>query len=327
MLSQKTFAQFPIEPSTPQHPLHELSTQLYHDQQRRWPMLADGVTALKNVQFRELDCGTFAARLQFNPKRIISTGAKVDAATIKERKCFLCVGNLPPEQQGVLYHGKFLILCNPMPIFREHFTISHIDHIPQSIEEQILSFLSLAKDLSPVYSVFYNGPKCGASAPDHMHFQASPAGLIPVENEAERHLRIVKKIQDVTVSTLEEYGRSVIVLDGANEQQMELAFLRLTSAMRSVMQTSDEPMMNVIGSFKEGSWRLIVFLRSKHRPAAYFKEGEEKVLISPASVDIGGLIVTPMEKDFVTVNGAAVADIYTEVSLTKNDMNSIIGKL
>ncbi len=327
MLSEKTFAQFPNEPSHPQRPLHELSNLLYHDQQKRWPMLADGVAALQNVQFKDVDCGPFSARLQFNPKRIVSTGAKVDAATIKERKCFLCVGNLPPEQQGVLFKDKFLILCNPMPIFREHFTISHIDHIPQSIEEQILTFLSLAKELSPVYSVFYNGPKCGASAPDHMHFQASPAGLIPAEREAEQHLRYWKNVKDVRISTLDGYGRSVIVLDGTDEQQMELTFLRLTSAMRSVMQTVDEPMMNVIGSYKNGSWRLIVFVRSLHRPAVYFKEGDEKVLISPASVDIGGLIVTPVEKDFRTVDGAMVSGIYREVSVSQDVINSIIGKL
>ncbi len=324
MLSEKTFAQFP---SNQQRSLHELSFQLYQDQQRRWPMLADGVAALQNVQFKDVDCGTFTARLQFNPKRIVSTGAKVDSATIKERKCFLCLSNLPPEQQGVLYKERFMILCNPTPIFREHFTISHIDHVPQSIEEQILTFLSLAKDLSPAYSVFYNGPKCGASAPDHMHFQASPAGLIPVEKEIDHFARQIKKIKDVNVSVLENYGRSVIVLEGADEQQMELSFLRLTSAMRPVMNTNEEPMMNVICSYRNNSWRVIVFVRSKHRPAVYFNEGEAKVLISPASVDIGGLIVTPMEKDFRLVDSAMVKGIYQEVSVSQDIISSIIEKL
>ncbi|MFZ4620050.1 MAG: DUF4922 domain-containing protein [Bacteroidota bacterium] len=327
MHSDKIFAHYSHSSSDQQTPLHELSFRLYQDQQKRWPMLADGVAALQNVQFKNVECGTYSARLQFNPKRIVSTGAKVDAATIKERKCFLCVGNLPPEQQGVLYQEKFIILCNPMPIFREHFTISHIDHIPQSIEEQILTFLSLAKDLSPVYSVFYNGPKCGASAPDHMHFQGSPAGLIPVEHEIDHFLRPVKKIKDVNVSVTENYGRSVIVLDGSDMQQMELAFLRLTSAMRSVLNTNEEPMMNVIGSYNNNSWRIIVFVRSKHRPAVYFNEGDAKVLISPASVDIGGLIVTPMEKDFRSVDGAMVNSIYNEVSVPQEIISSIIGKL
>jgi ATP adenylyltransferase/5',5'''-P-1,P-4-tetraphosphate phosphorylase II len=324
MLSQKIFSQFPHSSHLP---LSSLSHDLFIDQQLRWPMLADGVSALNNVQTRVVDCGSFSVRLQYNPKRIVSTGAKVDSASIKERKCFLCSDNLPAEQQGVLVNEKFLVLCNPMPIFKEHFTISHVDHIPQSIEEQILTFLALAKELSPVYSVFYNGPKCGASAPDHMHFQASPAGFIPAEREIVDRLQVKKTVGGVSVAAVKEYGRSVIVLEGNSEQEMELSFLRLTSAMRSVLNTNEEPMMNVIGSYNSGKWRLIVFVRGKHRPAVFFKEGEEKILISPASVDIGGLVVTPMEKDFHAVNAEMIRAIFEEVSVSQELIHTIIGKL
>lgn len=307
--------------------LHALSLRLYQSQQQHWPMLSDGVAALQHVQTRSIDCGPFSVRMQYNPKRIVSTGAKVDAASIKERKCFLCTDNLPPEQQGVLYHERFLVLCNPMPIFREHFTISHVDHIPQSIEEQILTFLALAKAMSPVYSVFYNGPKCGASAPDHMHFQASPSGMIPVERELEGRQKQVKHLGAVSVSTMEKYGRSVIVLEGKSEQEMELTFLRLTSAMRKVLQTNEEPMMNVIGSYAEGMWRLIIFVRSKHRPAVFFAEGDAKVMISPASVDIGGLVVTPMEKDFTYTDASLITSIFEEISAAPSTVQSIIESL
>ncbi|MEI7907244.1 MAG: DUF4922 domain-containing protein [Bacteroidota bacterium] len=324
MLSQKTFTQFP---GTSQRSLHELFLQLYADQQLHWPMLAGGVAALHNVQTRTIDCGTFSVRLQYNPKRIVSSGAKVDAASIQERKCFLCVGNLPPEQQGILYKEKFLVLCNPMPIFREHFTISHIDHIPQSIEEQILPFLSLAKDLSPHYSVFYNGPKCGASAPDHMHFQSAPSGMIPVEMELLGHARIKKNLNGITISSLDRYGRSVVVLEGKSKQEMELTFLRLTSVLRKTMKTNDEPMMNVLASFLNESWRLIIFIRSKHRPDVYFKEGEERVLISPASVDMGGLVVTPIEKDFRSVDAPLMNEIYKELSVSEDMLNTVIEKI
>ncbi len=324
MLSQKVYSQFP---NSSNDSLSHLSLDLYTNQQKHWQMLADGVSALKNVQTRSVDCGTFSVRLQYNPKRIVSTGAKVDAASIKERKCFLCVGNLPAEQQGVLFKEKYLILCNPMPIFKEHFTISHIDHIPQSIEEQILTFLSLAKELSPTYSVFYNGPKCGASAPDHMHFQASLAGLIPVEREIIERREIKKQIAGVSISTVKEYGRSVIVLEGNTEQEMELTFLRLTRAMRIVMNTNEEPMMNVIGSYDSGRWRLIVFVRSKHRPEVFFKDGNDKILISPAAVDIGGLVVTPMEKDFHAVDAEMIKNIYEEVSVSNELLKSIIDKI
>jgi len=324
MLSQKIYSQFP---NTVHDAFSKLTHDLYVNQQQQWPLLADGVSALENVQTRVVDCGTFSVRLQYNPKRIVSTGAKVDTASIKERKCFLCVGNLPDEQQGVLFKEKFLVLCNPMPIFKEHFTISHVDHIPQSIEEQILTFLALAKELSPMYSVFYNGPKCGASAPDHMHFQASPTGLIPVEREIVERMEMKKQIGGVSVSTVKDYGRSVIVLEGDTEQDVELTFLRLTRAMRLVMNTNEEPKMNVIGSFAQGLWRLIVFIRSKHRPAVFFKEGNDKILISPASVDIGGLVVTPLEKDFHIVDAEMIRNIYEEVSLTRELLNTIIEKI
>ncbi len=321
MRSQKIFSHFP---GHSKKTLHELSLQLYGEQQKQWKLLADGVSALHTVQTRIVDCGTYSVIVQYNPKRMVSTNAKVDSVSIKERKCFLCVEHLPIEQQGVLYKDKFLVLCNPMPIFKEHFTISHVSHIPQSIEEQIVTMLSLAKDLSPPYSVFYNGPKCGASAPDHMHFQASPKGLIPVELEVTEHRKKISLLGGITVSSLERYGRSVIVLEGEHEQELELTFLRLVASMRKRMNTNEEPLMNVIGSYDKGMWRLIVFVRSKHRPAVFFKDGEEKVFISPAAVDIGGLVVTPMEKDFRAVNAALIKNIFEEVSVSHEILNSII---
>lgn len=289
-------------------------------------MLAQGVAALENVHTRIINCGTFAVRLQYNPKRIVSTGAKVDPASIKERKCFLCTAHLPQEQQGVLYREKFIVLCNPMPIFREHFTISHVDHIPQSIEEHIMDFLDLAKDFEASHSIFYNGPKCGASAPDHMHFQASPKNTIPVENEVvvvERR-RFQKKIGGVDILQLVHTGRSIIVLESPRKQDIEFCFLRLTGAMRKAMATDEEPLLNAICSFADGAWRIIVFPRAKHRPDVYFKEGNEKMLISPAAVDIGGLVITPVEKDFKSVDAATVTGIYEEVSVSNEIHRNIL---
>lgn len=324
MPSPQNFASFP---DTAGRSLGSLSGALYQQQQTIWPMLADGVAALDAVQFRTIDCGPFSVRVQWNPKRIVSTGANVSAAAIRERKCFLCVAHLPAEQQGVLWNDEFLVLCNPMPIFREHFTVSHVQHIPQSIEERILPFLRLAKDFAPHYSVFYNGPKCGASAPDHMHFQASPAGLIPAEREVLERRRVISTVGGVTVSTAEEYGRSVIMLEGEKEQAMELAFLRTVAAMRAVTPTNDEPMMNVLGTFADGRYRIIIFVRSKHRPDAYFRDGDEKVLISPASVDIGGLVVTPLEKDFRQADAALLTGIFREVSVPPATLHDILQRI
>jgi ATP adenylyltransferase/5',5'''-P-1,P-4-tetraphosphate phosphorylase II len=326
MLSDTIANRFPHEATDE---LPTVVRSFYRDQIRSWPMLAEGVNALASVQTRNIRLDDATVLLQFNPKRIVSTAAKVDPASIKERRCFLCVDNLPAEQRGILYRDTFLILCNPMPIFAEHFTVSHIDHIPQSIEEQILPMLDLAKDLEGSHAVFYNGPKCGASAPDHMHFQACPAGSIPVENESldPSRRRHVRTIASVSVSMLERYHRGVIVLSGQQRQDMELTFLRMTGAMRKMTNTVDEPMMNIICSYSGGTWNLIVIPRTKHRPGVYFLEDDRKILISPAAVDIGGMIVTPAEKDFHGVDAGTIDRIFREVTVNDDTIHSLIRSL
>jgi ATP adenylyltransferase/5',5'''-P-1,P-4-tetraphosphate phosphorylase II len=323
MLESKIFARYPLSPLLS---LSTLSSSLYREQKKQWLMLTEGANSLESVRIKDVRCSTFDVRLQYNPKRIVSTGAKVDAASIKERTCFLCVAHLPEEQQGVLYREKFLILCNPMPIFKEHFTISHVEHIAQSLEEHIVTMLDLAQDFSDSHTVFYNGPKCGASAPDHMHFQASPKNGISVEGEAEfaERRKFHKRLGEVDLYSLVKFGRSVVVMESSKKQDAEFVFLRLTGAMRKVMNTNDEPMMNVLCSFTDGVWRFIVFPRTKHRPDAYFKEGDEKILISPAAVDIGGLIITPIEKDFDRVDAAMIEKMYDEVSVPAETLENII---
>jgi hypothetical protein len=276
--------------------------------------------SLEAVRVREVPGEGFRAFLQFNPKRIVSTGAKVDAKSIQARRCFLCVDNLPEPQKGILYHGEYLILCNPAPIFRPHLTISNVRHLPQTLEPNIDVMLRLARDLSPLLSVFYNGPKCGASAPDHMHFQASPTGAIPVETDvaAARRTGERKTSDGVEVFALDGYGREAVVLNSGDPAAMAHAMRALFSAMQEVMKTSDEPLMNVIASYADACWRVIVFLRRVHRPAAYFREGDAQVLISPAAVDIGGLVVTPLERDFHRVDAALLASIFAEESVDRS---------
>lgn len=326
MINEKIFAVYNRGSSAS---LSELSVQLLGAQRISWAQLAEGSASLASVVVREVKCSGSSAYLQFNPQRIVSTAAKVDAKTIRERKCFLCIVNLPPAQKGILYIGEFLILCNPAPIFNNHFTISNIKHIPQSIESFAGIFLQLAKDLSPVLTVFYNGPKCGASAPDHMHFQASPTGVIPVERDAAESSRRVLKAQKgaVVLYTLQNYGRQVVVFESEDKQSIEATLLKFISAMRTIVSVTEEPMLNILCSYGPQGWRLIIFPRKKHRPDVFFKEGNEKVLISPAAVDIGGLIVTPMEKDFTTVDARMIEGIFTEVSLETETVESILNQL
>jgi ATP adenylyltransferase/5',5'''-P-1,P-4-tetraphosphate phosphorylase II len=291
--------------------------------------LKDGVAALKGVKVRTIQCSGYDVQLQFNPKRIQSTGAHVDAKSIRERKCFLCVANLPREQQGILYNNEFLLLCNPAPIFDHHGTIIHIHHIPQAIEAQIAVVLHLVKDLSPSFTLFYNGPKCGASAPDHLHFQASPTGKIPIELESLDPHRIesIKTVRTVEFSTMKNYGRGVLMLDSDDEKELCAMFLRTVTGLRNMLTTTEEPPLNIIFSYAKNRWRIIVIPRKKHRPDVYFKEGEEKILISPASVDIGGLVITPVEKDFQRVDADMIQTIFAEVCYDREFIRRILDQI
>ena len=309
--------------------LPKLCSELFAQQQSTWQQMAEGYASLEFIRIREIICNGCTVKVQFNPKRIISTGADVDPAIINKRKCFLCLENLPEAQQGIQYRDDFLILCNPVPIFPRHFTISSIRHIPQDFKFSVDTMLDIARDISPDYSIFYNGPECGASAPDHLHFQATPRRAIPVEWDAvdvRRRKRFYYK-NHVAGFTLINYGRSVIIIESSVKQQL-LAFLQIMfDEWKKLLRFTKEPMMNVLCSYQENIWRLIIFPRHKHRPDIYFKEGNNRMVISPAAVDMGGLIVTPLEKDFLNIDAKLIEDIFVEVSEQQAVIDNILDKI
>ncbi len=327
MLSQKVFASF--NPHLPGDSLAGLAISLLKEQKLKWRLLADAYESLDSVKVREIHCNDFSVLLQFNPRRIVSTSANVDDKSLRERKCFLCIENLPEGQKGVLYRDGFLILCNPAPIFPRHFTISTVQHTSQEIGKFIEMLLSLAKELSPEFTVFYNGPQCGASAPDHMHFQASPSWSIPVERDAEDLQRRIFKKKESAVSflTLREYGRRVLLLESEDQRNLDDALMKLLGIMQRVVHTTQEPMLNLLCSFQKNAWRVIIFPRRKHRPDVYFREGEGRVLISPAAVDIGGLVVTPVERDYERVDAKMIENIFEEVSVAQDVLEKIVSEL
>lgn len=324
MLPQKIYSSFTSRSAGDS--LSEQILGLLDQQKKTWRQLAEGYIALELIRLREVHCDGYSVRLQFNPNRIVSSGAKVDAKSISERKCFLCIDNLPEEQKGILYHDQFLVLCNPAPIFSQHCTISNINHIPQEIENSLGLFFSLAKDFTG-FTVFYNGPKCGASAPDHMHFQACPSGMIPVERDVEepRRKELIGEAGAVSCFIIKDYGRRVLALESADAAELESYIVKFLRSMKEVLATTGEPMLNILCSFRQNRWCVIIFPRRKHRPDVYFREGDAQVLISPASVDIGGLIITPIEKDFQKVDAEMIHNIFEEVSIDKGVLEKILG--
>jgi len=297
--------------------LSDLCMQLLARQKEIWPELRSGGEAVARSLFRTIDCGDFSVTLQFNPRRIVSSGARVDPASILARPCFLCPDNLPDAQQGILYHRDFLLLCNPFPIFPQHFTISSLDHRPQFLEGHLEILFLLARDLAPSLAVFYNGPQCGASAPDHLHFQTCPAGSLPVEAQLDdgRPVLPVTKHGSASVFQVERLGRTALMIEGSDADSLKGAIKKLLAVMKTGIASETEPMLNLHAAFKEGKWRIFLFPRGKTRPDLYYREESERILISPGSVEMGGLLVVPVERDFLRLTPELVCHIYREVSV------------
>lgn len=290
-----------------------------------WELAKNNYKGLESVKVKDFSFDGFSIKIQFNPSRIISTSAKVDAKSIQERKCFLCKENLPKVQTGIDYKNEYIILVNPFPIFPEHFTIPKVDHKPQRIKENFEDILDLSKDLQDRYAVFYNGPKCGASAPDHMHFQAGIKNFMPVDYEFESIQKITLSNSDnLKISYTENYLRNFISLESPDKYQITNAFNKVYDSIEQVEAKDDEPMMNVVASYQNDEWRIIVFPREKHRPSHYFEEGEKQILLSPASVDLGGVCITPREDDFNRITKRDIKDILTQVGVGKEKFDKII---
>ena len=317
-LDKMVFSRWPNRQS-----LAYLCLNLIEKQKESWPRLADAYHDLNDVRTRLINCGRYNVTLQFNPKRAASSGAAVDAETIKSRQCFLCPDNLPVEQKAILYRDKYLILGNPAPVFKNHFTVAHIRHQPQTIASSFGDLLMLAKDLSPDFIVFYNGPACGASAPDHLHFQVIPKKTLPFIKEL-CAVNPDKQIAGFKYYSGRRLGRSILVLSESKTDILAARFKHLTHLWQKVLAIQTEPMMNVLCTYEDKAWRLIIFLRQKHRPDDYFFEGDKKIFVSPGAIDMAGVIITPMEIDFMRLNAEITTKIYNEVSLSDNILNEIL---
>lgn len=313
------------------------SRALLRHQRANWPMLAKGFESLETVQVRTFDFDGFGMKVQFNPGRIVSSSAKVDKESIRERKCFLCQANLPPEQKGVPY-GDYMVLGNPFPIFGEHFTIPHIDHIPQLIRGAFGAMLDLSEAMGRYYTLFYNGPRCGASAPDHLHFQGGERGFMPIdvtwEDMVARHGTWVADDDRLRVARVDDGLRRYVILESDDKSKLEQRFDQLYSAFGEASRMAgseagedEEPMLNILTTKEAGRWRVVAFLRRKHRPARFFAEGDEKMVFSPASVDFGGVCITPVERDFERITAEDLRDMFNEVSVTPEVLDAVIKKL
>jgi hypothetical protein len=230
---------------------------------------------------------------------------------------------LPPEQRGISFGHNYQILVNPFPIFPVHLTIPDMDHVDQLILGRFGDMLELAQTLND-FVVFYNGPKCGASAPDHIHFQAGNKGFLPLEKEALTVKReLVLATDELLCFTLPDYHRNVIVIESANRNEIEMLFNRIYAVLE-IKDGEKEPMLNIVTWFENGKWITCIFPREVHRPGCYFAEGDKNILLSPASVDLSGVCVLPLEKDFEKITADDIKTVFSEICVSNEKLNEIL---
>ena len=326
------------------------------DQLSVWPLAAANFRALKNVETRSLTVGGLEVRLQHNPARIRSSAAKVDKASLQARKCFLCAENRPPEQRHLEFEGrkerKYDVLINPYPIFPNHLVIARNIHTPQSIWHRMTDMTDLARH-HPSFTIFYNGPKCGASAPDHFHFQACPHGLMPLEADIDKDIDLmqasgetpealdyVTSVQDANLYHYGKFTRGVFVLTARTSKSMAKLFYRLVDCLPQ-REDETEPMFNLLCWYRKspsqkllgishgrfGEYRAVLLARDKHRSHHYFSDGPDHLTMSPGCADMAGLFIVPNEEDYAKLNAPLLEEMLSEVSVSEAVEKNIIWKL
>ncbi len=288
---------------------------LFIEQQNTWGLLKESINSLSKLQVKELNIAGDTVKVQFNPLRAVSTLAKTDKASISARPCFLCKENRPSEQHGFFITDDYIVLCNPRPIFPHHFTISKEEHTQQEILGREKAFLEIVRLVGNDNIVFFNGAKAGASAPDHLHFQDCKVDALP----------LMQKIQNTTfsdtINLISFAGLPFLVLSGTDDEIIP-PFREIVA----IHYKNYEPgLINVWGYYNQNRYQVTISLRSKHRPDCYFSNDPSKqLLISPASIEMGGVIVTIRKEDFDAITNETASKLLQEVSCSKDYFTSFL---
>lgn len=296
-------------------------------QKASWRTVADNYSALEKVMTRRIVMPHCNVTAMHNPARILSTASKPDSGRTNPDSCFLCAGRRPAEQEALPFAGKYSVLVNPYPVFKRHFTIAAQTHTGQRIAGRFGDMLLLARLLDG-YTIFYNGPGCGASAPHHAHFQAVESGAMPIEGEWHDAAAAVTENRFGKILRLPAPLRNAFVIESGSAGYTEEAFAGIYAAARHGNSNSNsEPMMNILSLYAGGKWEVFVFLRKAHRPSFYGSDGEGQMLVSPASVEMGGVLVLPRKEDFDKMTERTVTALYNEVCIDSEEADSIASRL
>lgn len=324
--------------------------QLIESQLESWPEVKERFDSLhEKVEVKALENEEVELAVQFNPARIISTGAKIESTAIQQRPCFLCDLNRPLVQAALSAEGAYQVLINPFPILPRHLTIPSRRHIPQEMGEHLAAFCRMTAQL-PNFLLFYNGARSGASAPDHMHFQAGARGIVPLERDWAKYEGRLERLYPLSteeVAEVEEAGYSdnragIYLLKGyacpafvvLGEQSAKgLHLLHKLFDVTPNARGQHEPDMNILSwmdhsnTAHEPLMVNVVFMRSKHRPECYHLEGAKQLLVSPGAIDMGGLIITPRAEDFAAITAEKAMGILREVTLPECELQRIAHRL
>ena len=303
------------------------------DQLSVWQLASSNFRTLKTAPSREVDVFGLKCRIQYNPRRVISSTADTSPAAIASRKCFLCADNRPKEQFHLGFEGRkgrnYHIQINPYPIFRGHLVIVRDEHIPQEIWHHfpdMLDFAARYKD----YLVFYNGPSSGASAPDHLHFQAIPKHNLPLEEVVDEFLdhpgEPLATVKDASLYKFDGYARGVFALKATTSKSLAKLFYRLLDCTDRG-KGEEEPMFNLYAYVKNGEYRTIVVMRSAKRSHHFYSEGADHLTISPGAADIAGLFVAPFREDYDKADTALLEELLSEVCISEDEQNMIVWRL
>ncbi len=286
-----------------------------HRQLQLWPEVHTRFDDLAKVRHKTLMVDGIPVQVQFNPARIRSATAKVDSLSVHHRSCFLCAANRPVEQIHMPWRA-YHILINPYPILPQHLTIASDQHLPQAIAGRIMDMLALAEFLEG-FVILYNGPQCGASAPDHFHFQAVELGHTALEQVMDAWMTHPAALSNEQIQRWEGncFSGFQLLLSGNHPESIANAFMEILDSLSK--ESTEEPNMNLLCRYHNGLWQLQIIPRCKHRPDCFFAEGEDQMIISPGVLDMAGVIVTSREKDFERITSSDIKQIYREVAIFK----------
>ncbi|MDR1344399.1 MAG: DUF4922 domain-containing protein [Tannerellaceae bacterium] len=303
--------------------LKQQALQLLAGQRQSWPLVKAGYEALEKIRIKSLTIDGFEVKVQYNPARASSSGAAVDPQSIAERPCFLCPTNLPPEQEALDIYPTYSMLCNPYPIFPEHFTIPSLMHTKQRIRDTFYDLIKIARQL-PGFTLFYNGPRAGASAPDHLHFQAVTSSYMPLDNDAIAYRDEKPYAGNLYAKAflLTGYRRGGIVIESTTEEDCRNLFTHIYNIL-PLQKDEPEPGMNIYCRYVR-RWIVTVIPRRVHRPRQYYAQGTDHILTSPGAADIGGVFITSREEDYEKITPGIICDIYQQVAFSDAEIRLMV---